>query len=178
MCWACNHCGGARQDYLDHLREIIARHEWAVQGIERDRIHPPWAYTIGLTLHGRPELVVTGLPLLQATGLLNDAAANVLHVPMPAPGEQMQLVGGPRIKFLEIGEPTAHLVVAVELFGPRLRALQLVHADNRGRWPWEREYQGVQGGQPVLGRREPTAARVLPSYPSFLRQAASQVAAD
>jgi len=26
---------------------------WAVQGVERDGIHPPWAYTVGLTSHRR-----------------------------------------------------------------------------------------------------------------------------
>jgi hypothetical protein len=29
----------------------------------------------------------------------------------------------------------------------------------RGRWPWDDAYQGVRGGQPVLGQREPTQWR-------------------
>jgi hypothetical protein len=41
----------------------------------------------------------------------------------------------------------------------RIRGLQLVHADKRGRWPWDRQYQGVRGGQPVLGTREPAERR-------------------
>ena len=49
--------------------------------------------------------------------------------------------------------------MAVELYGQRIRGLQLVHADKRGRWPWDRAYQGVRGGQPVLGRREPPERR-------------------
>jgi hypothetical protein len=43
--------------------------------------------------------------------------------------------------------------VAVELYGQRISGLQLVHADKRGRWPWDRAYQGGRGGQPVLGLR-------------------------
>jgi hypothetical protein len=58
---------------------LIACHGWAVQGVQRDRIHPPWAYTVGLTSNGRPELVVTGMPLAPAAQLLNDVAAHVLH---------------------------------------------------------------------------------------------------
>jgi hypothetical protein len=162
MCWACDHPGGNRLDYLDHLQEIIVRHKWAVQGIESDRIHPPWAYTAGLTLHGRPELVVTGLSLASAKGLLNDVAAHVLHATVPEPGERVKLAGGPLVEIVEVGEPTAHLEVAVALFGPRVRALQVVHADDRGRWPWERRYRGVQGGQPVLGRRASVAVGLLP----------------
>jgi hypothetical protein len=169
MCWACEHPDGTRLDYLDHLKDIIARHEWAVQGIERDGVHPPWAYTVGLTLHGRPELVLTGLPLVPATRLLNDVAAYVLHATVPAAGERVELIGGPLIEIVEVAEPTAHLEVALELFGPRVRALQVVHADDRDRWPWERGYRGVPGGQPVLGGRAHGAVCLLPSIPTHKR---------
>jgi hypothetical protein len=85
MCWACDHPGSTRLDYLDHMRDIIARAGWAVQGIERNRFRPPWAYTVGLTPLGRPELAVTGMPLSRATRLLKDVAADVLHdAPGPA----------------------------------------------------------------------------------------------
>ena len=159
MCWECDHPGGTRLDYLAQLRDLIARYGWAVQGVERDRIHPPWAYTVGLTPNGRPELVVTGLPLGRATRLLNDVASHVLHATAPRPGEQIPLRGGPVIEIVEIAEPAAHLVTAVEFYGPGIRALQLVHADDRGRWPWEVGYRGVRGGQPVLGvRASPVSA--------------------
>jgi hypothetical protein len=49
--------------------------------------------------------------------------------------------------------------MAVEFYGRRIRGQQLVHADKRGRWPWDRAYQGVRGGQPVLGPREPPDRR-------------------
>ena len=62
MCWQCDHPGSTRLDYLEHISELIDCYGWAVQGVQRDRIHPPWAYTVGLTLNGRPELVVTGMP--------------------------------------------------------------------------------------------------------------------
>jgi hypothetical protein len=46
-----------------------------------------------------------------------------------------------------------------EFYGRRIRGLQLVHADKRGRWPWDRAYQSARGGQPVLGPREPPQRR-------------------
>jgi hypothetical protein len=153
MCWECDHPGGTRLDCLEHMRDLIACYGWAVQGIERDRVHPPWAYTVGLTSNGRPELVVTGLPLGRATRLLNDVASHVLHAAAPRPGEQIPLRGGPMIEIVKIAEPAAHLVTAIELYGPGIQALQLVHADDRGHWPWEVGYRGVRGGQPVLGVR-------------------------
>jgi len=141
------------QDYLAHVQEMIDCHGWAVQGVQRDRSHPPWAYTVGLTPNGKPELVVTGLPLTRATQLLNDVASHVLHAEAPRPGEVVPLIGGPVIEIVEVTVPNAHLAVAVEFYGPGIKALQLVHADDRGHWPWEVGYRGVRGGQPVLGVR-------------------------
>jgi Domain of unknown function (DUF4262) len=159
MCWECDHPGSTRLDYLVHLQDLIGRYGWAVQGVERDRIHPPWAYTVGLTRHGTPELVVTGLPLGRATRLLNDVASHVRHAAAPRPGEQIPLRGGPEIEIVEVAEPAAHLLTAVEFYGPAIRALQLVHADDRGHWPWATGYRGVRGGQPVLGvRASPSAS--------------------
>jgi Domain of unknown function (DUF4262) len=158
MCWLCDHPGGTWAGYLENLRDIIAGAGWAVQGVERDRIRPPWAYTVGLTAHGKPELVVTGLPLRRAARLLNEVAAHVIHAAVPTPGEQVQLIDGPLIEIVTVAEPTAHLRAAVDLYGRAVRALQVVHADDRGHWPWDRGYRGVRGGQPVLGLRESSRA--------------------
>jgi hypothetical protein len=160
MCWECDHPGSTRADYLDYLSGLIARFGWAVQGVERDRIHPPWAYTVGLTLHGKPELAVTGMPPRRAAELLNEVAGHVMHAEAPKPGEQIAWDGGPLIEIVKVAEPSAHLVTAVELFGAELRALQVVHADDRGHWPWDAGYRGVRGGQPVLGVRAARPRRV------------------
>jgi hypothetical protein len=93
------------------------------------------------------------MPLSRATMLLNDIAAHVAHAAAPEPGEQIPLVGGPLIEIVEVTEPTAHLLLAVDLYGPCVQALQVVHADDRGHWPWDAYYRGVRGGQPVLGSR-------------------------
>jgi len=159
MCWQCIHPDATRLDYLDHLRGLIVQHGWAVQGVERDRNRPPWAYTVGLTPHGRPELAVTGLPIDRALRLLNDVAAHVMHAAAPSPGEQIELDGGPVIEIVKVADPAAHLMMAIELDGRRVRALQAVHADDRGHWPWDLGYRGVRGGQPVLGIRAPAKVR-------------------
>lgn len=158
MCWACDHPDGTRLDYLNHLRDVIEDCGWAVQGVQRQGIRPPWVYTAGLTAHGKPELVVTGLPLGRAAALVNDVAAHLMHASVPAPGEQVRLRRGPLIEFAQVAVPTAHLSICVELFGPGVRALQVVHADSRGHWPWDRGYRGIRGGQPVLGPRARVSA--------------------
>jgi hypothetical protein len=158
MCWVCDHPGSTGQDYLEYLRGLLERHCWIVIGVQRDRYRPPYSYTVGLTDHNRPELVVTGLPQRRATDLLNDVAAHLLHAEAPVPGEQVPLIGGPLIEIVRVTEPSAHLRVAAEFCGPQFTAIQLVYTDDRGHWPWDRGFRGGRGGQPVLGARTAEAA--------------------
>jgi len=159
VCWMCDHPGATELDYHDHLRRLIDARGWAVQGVERDGVRPPWAYTVGLTPHMRPELVITGMSLVRATEVLNGVAAHLLHAETPSPGTQTRLLSGPLVEVVEVTSPWAHLNMAVEFYGPRIRGLQLVHADKHGHWPWDQAYRGVRGGQPVLGPREPLGRR-------------------
>ena len=153
MCWQCDNPDRTEADYLRLLRENILEHGWAVQGVEGAPPHPPWAYTVGLTEFGVPELVATGLELRPAARLLNDWAALSVEVRPPRPGEVIPLCGGGRIEAVPLTEPSAHLVFAVALYGPEIEATQLVHADECGRWPWSADFRDGRGGQPVLGVR-------------------------
>jgi Domain of unknown function (DUF4262) len=157
MCWSCDNPQATKADHDDRMWALINRYGWAIQSVEPTRIHPPWAYTVGLTEYGKPELVVTGMTTKPAGDLLNKIAAHVVHAQPPAPGTQMQLVGGPFVEYVTVTEPSAHLHTAVSLFGQRIRAIQIVHADARGHWPWHPGYRGGRGGQPVLGLRTANA---------------------
>jgi hypothetical protein len=159
MCWKCDHPYASDLDYLAETEAMISCHGWAVQGVERDRIHPPWAYTVGLTALRQPELVITGMPLRRAAQVLNGVAGHLTHAKAPSPGTQAALVDGPLVEFVRVTQPSAHLHMAVALYGEDIRALQLAHADDRGHWPWDAWYRGVRGGQPVLGVREPAERR-------------------
>ncbi len=149
----CFQCDGDRSGYLARLRDGVAERGWLVQGVEGSGSYPPWAYTIGLSGYDLPELVVTGLPVLEAAELLNDLAAHSMHESPPPPGERVPLRGGLVIEAVPLAEPSVHLVFAVALYGPEIRALQLVHADSQGRFPWAADYRDGRGGQPVLGVR-------------------------
>jgi hypothetical protein len=153
MCWECDHPNATREDYLNFVRERMSQHGWAVQGVQGDRHYAPWAYTVGLTAFGKPELAVTGTSQARASDLLHSVAPHLLHADAPQPGERVRLTGGPLIEIVQVAEPAVHLVTAVELFGHRVRALQLVYADDRGHWPWDAGFRGGRGGQPVLGAR-------------------------
>ncbi len=145
MCWSCDNPGG---DYLfEVVIPIIRRTGWMIQGVEGQ---PYLAYTVGLTERGLAELVVTGLTLDRAAVLLNRLAAG----PSGELGAGDQLtVEGRLLEVVELPHPEAHLFTAAALYGPDLRGVQLVWADERGVWPWSRGHRGGRGGQPVLGPR-------------------------
>jgi Domain of unknown function (DUF4262) len=58
------------------------------------------------------------------------------------------------MEVVRVDQPSAHLAVAVDFYGPRVQALQLAYPDDRGHWPWHRGFRGHhRGGQPILGVR-------------------------
>jgi hypothetical protein len=159
VCWQCDHPEATWNDYLEHLRELLGQHCWIVQGVQRERRRPPYAYTVGLAGHDRPELVVTGMPYDRAVDLLNSVAEHVMHAGAPQPGQVLPLRDGQVIEVVRVTEPAVHLAVAAALSQPQFTALQLVYADDRGHWPWDAGFRGGQGGQPVLGARAAVGAR-------------------
>lgn len=152
MCWECDHPEASHQDFLVMCLGMIERYGWMVQGVEADGATGPWAYTVGLTRCSMPELVVTGRSLERAGQLLNGYAAHLHHAPVPRPGDRVRPYRDVSAEVVEVPVPFAHLELAVELYGPEVRALQLVTADDAGRWPWDRRYRG-RWRQPVLGPR-------------------------
>lgn len=151
MCVICD--GLTVEQAMDQMVETIDTYGWAVQHVERDRYRPPWAYTVGLTRFDRPELVATGLVPHRAGPLLNGLAAHSLHDEYPSPGEQVRLVEGPLVEFVPVSQPLVHLLMATEIYGPIVCGLQVVWADDRDHWPWDRGFRAGRGGQPVLGPR-------------------------
>jgi hypothetical protein len=151
MCWQCDHPDATLADYLDVLHAEMIRHGWAVQFVESDR--KPFAYTVGLHDCGLPELLITGVHPPRARQVLDTVADYCVCEEPPAPGDEIELPDGRLLEVVEVAQPDAHLAMAVNLFGPEVRALQLVWADARGRWPWGPDFNPGGLRQPVLGRR-------------------------
>jgi hypothetical protein len=160
MCWYCDNPDATDEDYLGMIITTIDRFGWAVQSVEGDRLHAPFAYTVGLTLRGLPELAVTGLGGRASAGLLNEFADEFVHRRVPAPGERIPLGDGRALEMVCVPHPEAYLFTAISLFeqpeGARdalpqaVRGLQLAWSDERGRWPWE---PGFRGRQFLMGPR-------------------------
>lgn len=151
MCWKCDHPDATEQDYFNLIQGVIETHGWFIQGVERDRWRPGFAYTVGLTPMGLPECLVTGLRHRAAVDFLNRVAHRlVCHDDPPLLAGDRPAWPGPLVEVVDVAEPTVHLVMAHGMYGPAIRAVQLVYADDRGRWPWA---VGFRGDQPVLGPR-------------------------
>jgi hypothetical protein len=151
MCWKCDHPEATVQEWLEAIREMVAKHGWAVQFVESERA--PYAYTVGLHERGLPELLVTGLPPQSAARLLNSVAAYLVDGGRPVPGELISIAGGSALEVVQVQHPYAHMNVGVAFYGTELRALQLVWADDQGHRPWCPEFGNGQVRQPVLGVR-------------------------
>ena len=151
MCWMCDHPEATVQEWLDAVREMVQKHGWAVQFVESDRM--AYAYTVGLHERGLPELLVTGLSPKRATHLLNSVADYLVDGGKPLPGELISIAGGPPLEVVQVQHPDAHMNVAVALYGPDVRALQLVWPDDQGRRPWDPAFSNGKARQSVLGVR-------------------------
>lgn len=119
MCWMCDHPEATAEEYLDEVYGIMLMHGWAVQHVECER--RPFAYTVGLTRRGLPELVVTGLSPRRGQRLLNIAARRALVGDLLTPGMQTTLPAGPLVETVQVTHPDAHLYCAIAIFGDKGR---------------------------------------------------------
>ena len=149
MCWTCDHPDATEEDTLDVYRAIVRRRGYALCAVEAEGDLPWLVHTVGLTGEGLPELVVTGAPAEVAAALLDDVAEHCILDGVPAPGQRLVTGTGTTVELVEVHRPEAHLHVATALFA-RVRAVQLVWPDARGRYPWA---SGDRSRQPVLGPR-------------------------
>lgn len=144
-----------RQDAgLGRLGETIAR-----SGVHLEFVPQPtplescW-YTIGLTDHDHPELILFGLPPDISRPALRSVAGDVIA------GRRTCVAGryaddvleGHRVLFVAVTEPDRHLPIAARFYagtGAAVAALQLVWPDRHQRWPWQ---TGTRvDDMPVLG---------------------------
>lgn len=156
MCWQCDHPGATTEDYLDVLRTIIRKRRWAIQFVESER--QPFAYTIGLHAKGLPELLVTGLNPQTSKRLLNSMAHDVVDCgTVLNSAMHIDFNSEFYLEVVEVEHPDIHLKSAIGLYGPEVRAHQLVWTDDARRWPWDRGWAHGQRWQAVLGLRSPLA---------------------
>jgi hypothetical protein len=152
MCAMCD--GQTADEFVAGVVDDIDRVGWAVVAVEDERGEHVHTYTVGLTRdHGHPELIFSGAGFHTAHHVL-DALADAV-------GGGRRLAAGQRLRPDEVGRECllvrvadpSRLVLAQSIYGGPavvVPALQVVWADERGRWPWElTDLQ--RGGQVVYG---------------------------
>jgi hypothetical protein len=158
MCGRCeNPSDSEAEEDIDGLRECVREHGWVIKCVEDNR--RPYAYTVGLHQFGLPELLATGVTTERALVLLDHFAREAIAEGAPKPGDRLDLFGLARIEAILVDHPDAHLDLAVRLFGPKLRAMQLVWTDMQGHWPWNKQFDFDGLRQPVLGIRSRRAQK-------------------
>lgn len=123
--------------YLKQLRDIVNRAGWTVQGVFPVKQDDVWfAYTIGMTAHGLPELLISGLEGNQAQAVLNTAAGLHLTAEMQ-PGTSNTDIAADDLELRIIAAPRAEIGMAQRFYGPRVHvhAVQLVWPDDAGNYP-------------------------------------------
>lgn len=133
--------------YLTEMQALIDEHGWALQWVS-DTI--PMAYTVGLSRWEHPELLVFGVGQTTAGALLNGLAGRVAAGERLTHGDRPErLFAGDSISALVRVDDTTDLVIARQLYGDGIGALQLVLPDPSNRLPWHDGYE--MGWQPLRG---------------------------
>ena len=137
--------------FLTKIRAQINEHGWIVQGVVPAKDGDlGFAYTVGLTLAGLPELVISGLWREQGQQFLNIAAQQHCREEILA-GDTIEDIAS--VPFRVIDVPLAEVNTARRLYGrSRVRALQLVWPDDNGLWPGSVfAASAMEGRQELLG---------------------------
>lgn len=146
------------QAWLDQddarVADMIRKYGWSVEFIfgggcncssTCDAEGPPFAYSIGLFGMGHPELLMIGVPMETASGVINDLGSRIRAGADLIPGELITFDNWPhRIVAEEVPNP-GEIVLGANRHYQRpsefsVPVLQLSYDDVDGRFPWESDY--------------------------------------
>jgi hypothetical protein len=134
----------------------IEDHGWHVLKVMDDSEGPAFAYTVGLFHSFRhPELIVIGLPPEVAHSVLNVAGEAIRRGVRYSEGAQSgDFLEHRACRFRKVPEVHYRSYLGWDLWfydGNLFPALQVVWADQDGRWPWEPSVDSrVRDIQPVI----------------------------
>ena len=138
-------------DPAGELRQMIDAHGWAVRNVSDSDPAKCLSYTVGLTAHGHPEVVMTGLPPEVGTAFLNIVGEIVVREggSFTSGEATTELADGPAMPVIEVSD-TSDLTAVDAIYGD-VQALQVVWTDSHGHLPWEPGYANPPGSQRLLG---------------------------
>ncbi|MCW2602904.1 MAG: hypothetical protein JWN61_1039 [Pseudonocardiales bacterium] len=134
------------------LLAMIEEHGWAVQSVFGRRDQDSFAYTVGLSTLGFPELAIFAAPMQLGAALLNQVADRMVGGESIGPGSIMygSLYGPPHVCAIEMTD-TSDLLELHSIYGGVDGALQIVWPDGDGALPWEDTWSLGGDRQPLYG---------------------------
>lgn len=142
------------QRHLLEMDRLAEEHGVAIQAVGAGEDEPAFAYTVGLARVEHPELIIFGLSMTVAHGLLNDVGLRIArgYLTLSAGDTVHQWVRDYPVRLISVRDSWEHLTVANRLYGTPdrcLPALQAIFPDAAHRWPWE--FGSRVAGTPLLG---------------------------
>jgi len=111
-------------------------------------------YTVGLSPHGHPEMVIVGLPREMARTLIETVVRRYQRQAIKRrAGEIYQDLARAEMACVAVTPRQKRVLgIAVGVLGPDIEALQIVWPDREGKYPWDAGVDPeVRKGQYVLG---------------------------
>jgi hypothetical protein len=141
--------------------QIIRCKGWAVQAVFGTGEQSPYAYSVGLSAKGLPEILVIGAPAILASNLINECAKAII-------GGSLQVADRQPVTFLSKMPLALQLDDDVETMlavmtaarrwgietGHSVSAVQIMLPDPCGRFPWDHDckpkYRDIQSAAKLL----------------------------
>ena len=150
--------GRSEREVLLGLLDKIDRFGFTVIGVpggrsaDGRRSNLPFAYTVGLTPLGKPELLIHGQELCLCYELLYEVGNRIRDGRPVAAGDvgEHDVPGGLEVRAIQLTDPR-DLVYVGKLYGVIGPSLQLVWPDRRGRMFWEPSYSLTRRAQQIRG---------------------------
>jgi hypothetical protein len=136
---------------LEDLRLKIDTYGWAIRNVAAADPQECLSYTVGLTAHDHPEVVMTGLPPEVGTAFLNIVGEIVVREGrrFQAGEATDELADGRSMPVIQVTDMSG--LAAVRAIYDDATALQIIWTDSGGRLPWEPGYANPPGSQRILG---------------------------
>lgn len=161
----CHSCaGGGLESYRADMRRIIQAHQVAIAGVMGGAAgEPAFAYTVGLSLHGLPEILIIanyGIPLNALQTVLNTVAFRWLDKGNATLGVDLEVLRPfgaipmpVELVCVNPAQAKADWTVQVEPIlgaGHGYEVVQLILPDDHGRLPSMEDYNVEKFPQPLL----------------------------
>lgn len=124
-------------EYLLKLNNLIDEFGVAIQGVMATEDDPdviPFAYTVGRTRKGFPELVIYGLNMQTSQTLLNDLHKREVEFKHKEIVDDL-IKDYPAMIIDVTKEHECNM--AINIYGDLVTVQQVVFPDAEGRWPWD-----------------------------------------